>query len=62
MGFLILAMVAIFTAMAIGHHTIGTLGSLLFGIVGAAYCSVQGLRDTRARARAGNVFERRPRR
>ena len=58
-GFLVLAMVAVVTAMAMGHHTIGTLGSLLFGICGAAYCSVQGLRETLARARTGQFFDRR---
>jgi hypothetical protein len=44
LGFLILAFLAIVTSASLGHHTAGTLGSLLFGLIGAAYCSVKGLR------------------
>jgi peptidoglycan/LPS O-acetylase OafA/YrhL len=44
LGFLGLAMLAIVTSASLGHHTVGTLGSLLFGLIGAAYCSVKGFR------------------
>ena len=44
MGFLGLALLAIVVSASLGHHTVGTLGSLLFGLIGAAYCSVKGLR------------------
>jgi hypothetical protein len=44
LGFLILAFLAIVTSASLGHHTAGTLGSLFFGLIGAAYCSVKGLR------------------
>ncbi len=47
LGFLALAMVSMITAQAMGGYTIGSLGSLLFGIIGAAYCTVQGLREVR---------------
>jgi peptidoglycan/LPS O-acetylase OafA/YrhL len=44
LGFLGLALLAIVTSASLGHHTVGTMGSLLFGLIGAAYCSVKGLR------------------
>ena len=44
LGFLALALLAIVTSAGLGHHTVGTLGSLLFGLIGAAYCSVKGMR------------------
>ena len=44
LGFLGLALVAIVTSASLGHHTVGTLGSLLFGLIGAGYCSVKGVR------------------
>jgi hypothetical protein len=44
LGFLALALVAIVTSASLGHHTVGTLGSLLIGLAGAAYCSAHGLR------------------
>jgi peptidoglycan/LPS O-acetylase OafA/YrhL len=44
LGFLGLALAAIVTSASLGHHTFGTLGSLLFGLIGAAYCSVKGVR------------------
>jgi peptidoglycan/LPS O-acetylase OafA/YrhL len=44
LGFLGLALLAIVTSASLGHHTAGTLGSLLFGLIGASYCSVKGLR------------------
>ena len=44
LGFLGLAFLAIVVSASLGHHTVGTLGSLLFGLLGAAYCSVKGLR------------------
>ena len=44
LGFLGLAFLAIVTSASLGRHTAGTLGSLLFGLIGAAYCSVKGLR------------------
>ena len=43
LGFLGLALLAIVTSASLGHHTLGTLGSLLFGLIGAAYCSVKGV-------------------
>jgi hypothetical protein len=46
MGFLALAFAAVVTSAAQGAHTAGTLGSLVLGFSGAAYCSVQGLRRT----------------
>jgi hypothetical protein len=45
LGFLVLAMVALFTASAMGQYTIGTLGCLLIGLVGAGYSTVRGLRS-----------------
>ena len=44
LGFLLLALTALVTSAALGSHTAGTLGSLLVGLAGAAYCSFQGLR------------------
>jgi peptidoglycan/LPS O-acetylase OafA/YrhL len=44
LGFLGLALLAIVVSASLGHHTAGTLGSLLFGLIGAVYCSVKGLR------------------
>jgi peptidoglycan/LPS O-acetylase OafA/YrhL len=44
LGFLGLALLAIVTSATLGHHTVGTMGSLLFGLIGAAYCSVKGVR------------------
>jgi peptidoglycan/LPS O-acetylase OafA/YrhL len=44
LGFLGLALLAIFTSASLGGHTFGTFGSLLFGLIGAAYCSIKGLR------------------
>ena len=44
LGFLGLALLAIVVSASLGHHTVGTLGSLLFGLIGAGYCSVKGLR------------------
>ena len=44
LGFLGLAMLSLVTALTIGHYTFGTFGSLLFGFIGAAYCSLKGLR------------------
>ena len=44
LGFLGLAFLSLVTALTQGHHTFGTLGSLIFGLVGAAYCSVKGFR------------------
>jgi peptidoglycan/LPS O-acetylase OafA/YrhL len=45
LGFLGLALLAVITSASLGHHTFGTLGSLIFGLGGAAYCSVKGVRD-----------------
>jgi peptidoglycan/LPS O-acetylase OafA/YrhL len=45
LGFLGLAFVAIVTSASLGHHTVGTLGSLLFGLIGAGYCSIKGVRQ-----------------
>ncbi len=44
LGFLLLAMVAALTGQALGGHTVGTLGSLIFGLIGAGYCSYRGIR------------------
>jgi hypothetical protein len=44
MGFLGLALLAIVTSASLGHHTVGTIGSLLFGLIGAAHCSAKGVR------------------
>jgi hypothetical protein len=43
LGLLGLALVALVTSASLGHHTAGTLGSLVLGLVGAGYCSVKGL-------------------
>ena len=45
LGFLGLAFVALVTSATLGHHTFGTLGSLLIGLIGAGYCSVKGIRQ-----------------
>lgn len=62
MGFLGLAFFAIVTSASLGHHTVGTLGSLLFGLIGAGYCSVKGVRamidDDRLRLLAGRPRRR----
>jgi hypothetical protein len=62
LGFLGLAFVAIVTSASLGHHTVGTLGSLIFGLGGAGYCSVKGLRaaldDDRVRMLAGRPRRR----
>jgi peptidoglycan/LPS O-acetylase OafA/YrhL len=44
LGFLGLAFLSLVVALTQGHHTFGTFGSLLFGLIGAAYCSLKGLR------------------
>ena len=44
LGFLGLVLLAIITSASLGGHTFGTFGSLLFGLIGAGYCSVKGLR------------------
>lgn len=61
MLFLALAFVAIFTAQAMHGNTIGTVGSLVLGLGGAAYCSIRGVRDARARGLAGLLDNRRRR-
>jgi peptidoglycan/LPS O-acetylase OafA/YrhL len=43
LGFLGLAFVSLVTAQLQGEHTTGTMGCLLFGILGAVYCSAQGV-------------------
>jgi hypothetical protein len=62
LGFLALAFVAIVASASLGHHTVGTLGSLLIGLVGAGYCSVKGVRamtdDDRVRMLAGRPRRR----
>jgi peptidoglycan/LPS O-acetylase OafA/YrhL len=45
LGFLGLALLAIVTSASLGGHTFGTFGSLIFGLAGAAYCSVKGVRE-----------------
>ena len=42
-GFLGLAFLSLVTAVTQGHHTFGTFGSLVIGLVGAGYCSIKGL-------------------
>jgi hypothetical protein len=59
MLFLVLAFVAIYTAKAMNGHTVGTMGSLVLGLGGAAYCSVRGVRDARARGLHGLLYQRR---
>ena len=44
LGFLGLAFLSLVVALTQGHHTFGTFGSLLFGLIGAGYCSVKGFR------------------
>jgi ABC-type glycerol-3-phosphate transport system permease component len=61
LGFLGLALLAIITSASLGRHTFGTLGSLIFGLVGAAYCSVRGVRDALDRGAFDMVMGRRPR-
>ncbi len=46
LGFLGLALLSMVTATAQGHHTVGTLGSLVLGLVGAGICSVRGVKAT----------------
>lgn len=46
-GFLVLAFVAMIMSQVTGGYTVGQLGSLLFGLGGAGYCSVQGVRQAR---------------
>ena len=45
LGFLVLGMVAGFTAMAQGFQTWGTLGCLIVALAGAGYCSYRGIRQ-----------------
>ena len=61
LGFLVLGFVSMFTAQAMGHQTVGTMGSLIFGLGGAAYCSIQGIRSARRRGFAGLLRSRGPR-
>lgn len=49
LGFLILAMIAMITSQAMGGYTYGSFGSLLFGLLGAGYCSAKGLAGVRER-------------
>jgi peptidoglycan/LPS O-acetylase OafA/YrhL len=44
LGFLGLAFLSLVVALTQGHHNFGTFGSLIFGLVGAGYCSVKGFR------------------
>ncbi len=43
-GFLLLGMVAIFTANGLGGHSIGTAACTVIAIIGATYCSIRGWR------------------
>ena len=43
LGFLTLGLVALFTAMAMGHQTPGTLGCIVIALGGAGYCSIRGV-------------------
>jgi hypothetical protein len=62
LGFLVLGFVAVITAQAMGHHTVGTLGSLIFALGGAIYCSANGISAARERGFAGFLPGRGPRR
>jgi peptidoglycan/LPS O-acetylase OafA/YrhL len=62
LGFLALATVAIVTAINLGGHTLGTFGSLVFGLVGAAYCSVKGMNQALEHGELGELLARRRRR
>jgi hypothetical protein len=62
LGFLMLAFLAIVVSASLGHHTVGTLGSLAFGLIGAAYCSVKGFRVALDSDFFRMVAGRRPRR
>ncbi len=62
LGFLTLATVALLTAINLGGHTIGTFGSLVFGLVGAGYCSVKGMNQALEHGELGELLERRRRR
>ena len=44
LGFLGLAFLSLVVSLTQGYHTFGTFGSLLFGLIGAGYCSVKGMR------------------
>jgi uncharacterized membrane protein YeaQ/YmgE (transglycosylase-associated protein family) len=46
LGCLLLAFVAGFTADAQGYQTVGTLGCFVLGLLGATWCSIQGLRGS----------------
>ena len=59
LGFLGLALIAIITANSLGGNTIGTFGSLLFGLIGAAYCSLRGLNEALERGILGTLLGRR---
>ena len=59
LGFLALATVAIVTAINLGGHTLGTFGSLIFGLVGAAYCSVKGMNQALEHGELGELLARR---
>ena len=43
LGFLGLSFLSLVTALTQGYHNFGTFGSLVFGLVGAGYCSIKGL-------------------
>jgi hypothetical protein len=42
-------MVSIITSNVMGHYTVGSFGSLLVGLIGAAICSVRGIRTAMER-------------
>ncbi len=60
LGFLGLALLAMVTAISLGGYTFGTLGSLFFGFIGAAYCSVKGVRSALERGEFAALLGRRP--
>ena len=62
LGFLVLAFLALGESMALGHHTVGTLGCLILGLAGATYCSLRGVRSARERGMYGLLMDRRTRR
>lgn len=45
LGFLGLVIVALVVAGVQSRHTFGTAGCVVFGIAGAAWCSVRGMRS-----------------
>jgi peptidoglycan/LPS O-acetylase OafA/YrhL len=60
LAFLGLAMISMITAQTLGSYTVGTFGSLIFGLVGAGYCTFHGLREAREVGLDALLTQRRP--